>query len=50
MGEQDVMDEGREGRTLPPAAMSRGRKSAMVVTPVRSAITAGAPIWSVDRT
>ena len=41
---------GVSGAPSPPAAMSRGRKSAMVVTPVRSAITAGAPICSVDRT
>src|SRR5206468_2842956 len=31
-----------------PAAMARTRKSATVVMPVRSAMTQGSPIWSVD--
>ena len=33
-----------EGAPCPPAAMSRGRKSATVVTPVSWAITDGSPI------
>ena len=41
---------GVSGAPSPPAAISRGRKSATVVTPVRSAITAGSPTCSVDRT
>ena len=40
---------GVSGAPSPPAAMSRARKSATTVTPVRSAITEGSPIWSVAR-
>ena len=36
------------GAPCPPAATSRTRKSATVVIPVRSAITAGSPICRVD--
>ena len=42
--------KGTSGAPWPPAATSRGRKSATVVMPVRSAMTDGSPICSVDRT
>jgi len=41
---------GVSGAPWPPAARSRGRKSATVSTPVRSAMTDGSPICSVERT
>ena len=39
---------GTSGAPSPPAAMSRTRKSATVVMPVRSAMTAASPICSVE--
>ena len=38
---------GARGAPSPPAAMSRGRKSATVMTPVRSAMTLGSPSCNV---
>src|SRR5688572_22240442 len=41
--------KGTSGAPCPPAAMSRGRKSATTSTPVSSAMIDGSPTWSVWR-
>ena len=49
VAKEHVVRVGHQRRPSPPAAMSRGRKSATVVIPVRWAMTEGSPIWRVER-
>ncbi len=48
MAIEQVVGIWNERRAWPPSAMSAGRKSETVVTPVRAAITLPSPICSVD--